>query len=484
MKDEEKKFNPKINLAENGTKVPTQQQFTIGSGDMGQISRGPVAEKPVQPPQPAQIMSNTPAAQSDKTVHPKATAAPQAAPAVQAAHGVSTQSSGGYQESDAVRRALEMLQQQQGSQPGAYQSQWQQQLTDTLNKILNREKFSYDMNGDALYQQYKDRYVQQGQQAMMDTMGQAALMTGGYGNSYAQSVGQQAYQGYLQGLNDKVPELYQLALDSYNQEGTDLRNQYAMLADAEGLDYDRYRDQMSDYYNNLDRLRDQYNQERNFDYGKWSDQRNYDYQKARDKRSDSQWDKSFQYQQNRDKMSDEQWQKQFDEAKRQYDQEWNYKYGSGSGSSGSSGGSSGGGSYSGGRGYDNGGYSSDIVRAAQRYVGADADGMWGSGSAAAAKAKGYGSLADVIRAMGGGSGSGSSGGGSKTSSFSGKTYGDASHYLQSLGLSSDGLMTKKQWDLMHMYAKDTGVANSEVTAYKTYPEYIRAFVRYKQSGGK
>lgn len=471
MKDEEKKFNPKINLAENGTKVPTQQQFTIGSGDMGQISRGPVAEKPVQPPQPAQIMSNTPAAQSDKTVHPKATAAPQAAPAVQAAHGVSTQSSGGYQESDAVRRALEMLQQQQGSQPGAYQSQWQQQLTDTLNKILNREKFSYDMNGDALYQQYKDRYVQQGQQAMMDTMGQAALMTGGYGNSYAQSVGQQAYQGYLQGLNDRVPELYQLALDSYNQEGTDLRNQYAMLADAEGLEYDRYRDQMSDYYNNLDRLRDQYNQERNFDYGKWSDQRNYDYQKERDKRSDSQWDKSFQYQQNRDKMSDEQWQKQFDEAKRQYDQEWNYKYGSGSGSSGSSGGSSGGGSYSGGRGYDNGGYSSDIVRAAQKYVGADADGMWGSGSAAAAKAKGYGSLADVIRAMGGGR---------KTGSSSVKTYGDATKYLQANNLSTSGLMTKKQWDLMQMYSKDTGVTNPDIEPGQTYAEYLADFIQYQK----
>lgn len=472
MKDEEKKFNPKINLVENGTKVPTKQQFTIGSGDMGQISRGPVAEKPVQPPQPAQIMSNTPAAQSDKTVKQKATAAPQAAPAVQAAHGVSTQSSGGYQESDAVRRALEMLQQQQGSQPGAYQSQWQQQLTDTLNKILNREKFSYDMNGDALYQQYKDRYVQQGQQAMMDTMGQAALMTGGYGNSYAQSVGQQAYQGYLQGLNDKVPELYQLALDSYNQEGTDLRNQYAMLADAEGLDYDRYRDQMSDYYNNLDRLRDQYNQERNFDYGKWSDQRNYDYQKERDKRSDSQWDKSFQYQQNRDKMSDEQWQKQFDEAKRQYDQEWNYKYGSGSGSSGSSGGSSGGGSYSGGRGYDNGGYSSDIVRAAQKYVGADADGMWGSGSAAAAKAKGYGSLADVIKAMGGGGG--------KTGATSIRTYGDATKYLQANNLTTNGLMTKKQWDLMQMYSKDTGVTNPDIEPGQTYAEYLADFIQYQK----
>ena len=30
-------------------------------------------------------------------------------------------------------------------------------FNDTMNKILNREKFSYDLNGDALYQQYKDK---------------------------------------------------------------------------------------------------------------------------------------------------------------------------------------------------------------------------------------------------------------------------------------------------------------------------------------
>ena len=46
-----------------------------------------------------------------------------------------------------------------------YQSAWQEQLTDTVGRILNREKFSYDVNADALYKQYKDRYTQQGRQA-------------------------------------------------------------------------------------------------------------------------------------------------------------------------------------------------------------------------------------------------------------------------------------------------------------------------------
>ena len=115
-------------------------------------------------------------------------------------------------------------------------------LDSITDKILNREKFSYDLNGDAFYNQYKDKFVQQGKMAMMDTMGQAAGLTGGYGNSYAQQVGQQTYQGYLQNLNDVVPELYQLALDSYNREGDNMMNQYNLLADREAQEYARKQD--------------------------------------------------------------------------------------------------------------------------------------------------------------------------------------------------------------------------------------------------
>ena len=89
--------------------------------------------------------------------------------------------------------------------------------------------FSYDFNADALYQQYKDKYIQQGKMAMADTIGQASAMTGGYGNSYAATVGNQAYQASLQNLNDIIPELYQMAYDRYNQEGQDIRNNIAML---------------------------------------------------------------------------------------------------------------------------------------------------------------------------------------------------------------------------------------------------------------
>ena len=127
-----------------------------------------------------------------------------------------------------------------------YQSPWEDQLKETANKILNREKFSYDLNGDALYKQYKDRYTQQGKQAMMDTMGQAQAMTGGYGNSYAQSVGQQTYQGYMQGLTDKIPTLYQIAMDKYTNEGNQMRDNMNLMMQQDEIGYGRYRDQLAD----------------------------------------------------------------------------------------------------------------------------------------------------------------------------------------------------------------------------------------------
>ena len=182
-----------------------------------------------------------------------------------------SQRPGEYSKSDSVLQAEALLQQQLASKPGAYQSQWQASLDETLNKILNREKFSYDLNGDALYQQYKDQYMLQGQQAMMDTMGQAQAMTGGYANSYAQTVGQQTYQGYLQQLNDRVPELYQLALNQYNREGEDMYNQYGLFADRENQDYGRYRDTVSDYYTELDRLTDESRYQSETDYGRYRD---------------------------------------------------------------------------------------------------------------------------------------------------------------------------------------------------------------------
>lgn len=115
-----------------------------------------------------------------------------------------------------------------------------------MEDYLNREDFSYNPNGDALYRYYRDRYTDQGKLAMADTMGQAAALTGGYGSSYAQSAGQQAYNSYMKELGDVIPQLYQLAYDRYRDQGDDLLKQYDLLDRQEQTEYDRHRDQVAD----------------------------------------------------------------------------------------------------------------------------------------------------------------------------------------------------------------------------------------------
>ena len=128
-----------------------------------------------------------------------------------------------------------------------------------------------------------------GQQAMMDTMGQAAKLTGGYGNSNAQMVGQQAYQGYLQGLTDKIPELYQMAQNQYNQQGQDLYQQYGLLNAQDQTAYDRWNSDYSRWLTERDWLSGRYDTERGFDYGTY-----------------------------RDGVGDDQWKAQFDEDIRRF----------------------------------------------------------------------------------------------------------------------------------------------------------------------
>jgi hypothetical protein len=123
-----------------------------------------------------------------------------------------------------------------------YASPWQAPLEETWKQIQDRPGFQYDVNADALWNRYKDQYIRQGKLAMEDSMGQAQAMTGGYGNSYAQTVGQQTYQGYLQNLGDRMPQFIQLAQDRYDAQGQALKDRYGILSDLEEKDYSRWLD--------------------------------------------------------------------------------------------------------------------------------------------------------------------------------------------------------------------------------------------------
>ena len=191
-------------------------------------------------------------------------------------------------ENDTVKQALAMIQQQMNNKPGEFQFANQGQLDEAWNKYNNGEKFSYDLNGDALYQQYKDQYQLQGKLGSMDVMGQAAAMNGGYGSSYGQTVGHQTYQGYLQQLNDRVPELYQLALNQYNQERQDLKDTISLLSQQKEQEYGVHRDGVSDWKDMLQYSTDNYNTL----YDRVVDQQSIKYQLSRDAIEDANTAKS------------------------------------------------------------------------------------------------------------------------------------------------------------------------------------------------
>lgn len=141
----------------------------------------------------------------------------------------------------AYQNATQMIQQAMDALKGG--TKYQQQLDDIVNQMMNREKFSYDFSQDPMFMNMLSSYQNQGKLAMQDTMAQASSLTGGYGNTWAQTAGQQAYNEHVQQAYDNLPAYYQLALDSYNLEGDELQKRYSMLSDLDKTEYDKLMDQ-------------------------------------------------------------------------------------------------------------------------------------------------------------------------------------------------------------------------------------------------
>ena len=372
-----------------------------------------------------------------------------------------------YTESDTVLQANALLQQQLANKPGAFQGTWDAQLREQINQYLSRDKFSYDLNADALYQQYADQYRLQGNLGMMDTMGQAAAMTGGYGNSYAQSVGQQTYQGYLQQLNDRVPELYQMALNQYNAEGDAMLNNASLLAQMDDQEYGRYRDAVSDYYTDLNYLTEDARNKSEQDYGRWYDKTSLGYQMEQDaygKMGDA-YDKlttlmAIGYQPTDEELAAAgMTREQANAIASAYTVEATDSGVNGDTSSKKTGG------------YDNGSVSTQGIKNMQAYLGVDQDGKWGPASKAAAGGlsadeawqKFYkdGTLGKITDPGNGG-----------TTAFTGSTYKEAAAYLKSNGKSSSGLMTASEW-ARHKNNKDSAGGEHEASSYQ---EYLEVFI--------
>jgi hypothetical protein len=154
--------------------------------------------------------------------------------------GGTTPASAAWRDVQATGKASTDYQALLKAQPGSYQSRYGAQMDQTLNQLLGQKPFEYDINTDALYQQIKDDYIKRGRRAMMDTQGQSAALTDGFGNSYAAGAGQQAFQDSLGSLADVALQTYDRDFQRNDAEDKRRRDTLALLQGLDESEYQRY----------------------------------------------------------------------------------------------------------------------------------------------------------------------------------------------------------------------------------------------------
>lgn len=161
-----------------------------------------------------------------------------------------------------------------------YENTFAQQQKDLLDRILNREDFSWSKETDPQWSSYKKSYLREGDRATANALAQASAASGGRPSSHAVNAATQAGDYYATKLNDVIPTLYQQAyeryLDEYNMKLKDLNT----VNQQEQLDYDKY----------LDRL-GQFNTDRGFAYQNYAD----DYDRLRSQLADVQGQDQIDY---------------------------------------------------------------------------------------------------------------------------------------------------------------------------------------------
>lgn len=161
-----------------------------------------------------------------------------------------------------------------------YENTFAQQQKDLLDRILNREDFSWSKETDPQWSSYKKSYLREGDRATANALAQASAASGGRPSSHAVNAATQAGDYYATKLNDVIPTLYQQAyeryLDEYNMKLKDLN----AVNQQEQLDYAKY----------LDRL-GQFNTDRGFAYQNYAD----DYDRLRSQLADVQGQDQIDY---------------------------------------------------------------------------------------------------------------------------------------------------------------------------------------------
>lgn len=180
-----------------------------------------------------------------------------------------------YDPSDDVLGYRQKVKDTEAEKPDAWKSRYDAQINEVLGQILNEDPFSYtgkDMMGDDMYKMYSDMYQRNARLAMENAMGDAQAMTGGYGSTYSQAAGQQAYDGTMANMNQIAMDLADRAYQRYQDTRTNRYNQIGTLTGLDDRDYGHYRDEIGDWKDMLNYYAGRYDSEYAKDYGQYRDQ--------------------------------------------------------------------------------------------------------------------------------------------------------------------------------------------------------------------
>lgn len=139
--------------------------------------------------------------------------------------------------------------------PSDYKGTYRDQIAREISSYLGRDKFNYNPNSDATYQQIRNTYLGAGKKAMQDTLGSGAILSGGNNNSAAQVAAQQVYNDYAGKVTDIIPTLEAQAYTRHRAELSDKLNDIGLLQGMDEQEYARHQDEINktmallDYYN-------------------------------------------------------------------------------------------------------------------------------------------------------------------------------------------------------------------------------------------
>lgn len=182
-------------------------------------------------------------------------------------------SSRAARDSSAANKAAAELEAWKSARPEYGGAKYASEIEKRLGELSNR-KFSYDAENDPVYRAYRDSYTDEARLAMRDAMGKAAALTGGMGNSYAQSAGQQAFGNTIEKTARIIPELYEAAWGRYTDEGKAASDRIKLMSELDDADFEKYNSMLKNYLTEGKILESNY---RNLSKDDWD--RFYDYAK-------------------------------------------------------------------------------------------------------------------------------------------------------------------------------------------------------------